>query len=262
MIGWELTDTDWTLWRTEQGRLVSDWHEDIRWQWRDSEHGGTTGEFCAEGPRDWGRNRVACEMSIVANAYFASNGSGPQDDVQLVDYDRSWPEQYGEMAGWLRRELGQTLALHVEHYGSTAIAGMPAKPVIDILVEIPSFQAAKRRAIPLLNRHEWEYWWYSEHMVFIKRREFMGQRTHHIHLAPREHDLWKSLAFRDHLRVHPDDARRYADLKRHLASTHRHDREAYTEAKGALVAEITAKATNQCQPSPAGDRMLSTARHK
>jgi len=242
MFGWELTDTRWTIWRDNQGDLAADWQEDIRWLWRSGRDSGTTGEFSAYGPGGWGRNGMPRDMLMVANAHFPAGGGGPRDDVQLVDYDPSWLCQYSEMAEWLHSELGETIAMRVEHYGSTAIEGMPAKPVVDILVEIPSFQAAKKRAIPLMNGREWEYWWYSGHMVFIKRREYMGRRTHHIHLAPREHEIWKGLAFRDYLKSHPDEARRYADLKRHLAAAHQHDREAYTDAKSAFVTGITTKA--------------------
>lgn len=242
MIGWELADTNWTVCRAEDDRPAAAWQEDIQWLWRSGHDDDAIGEFRADGPHDWGRSGDLREVLLVTTAYFPADGSGPPDDVQIVDYDKSWPEQYSEMAGWLQRELGPTIALCVEHYGSTAMPGMPAKPVIDILVEVPSFQAAKKRGIPLLNSLEWEYWWHSEHMVFIKRQGFMGHRTHHIHMAPRGHAIWNGLAFRDYLRTHPEDAKRYADLKRHLASAHRGDRETYTDEKKVFVTEITAKA--------------------
>jgi hypothetical protein len=155
MIAWELTDTDWIIRCPTQARFSAEWQEEIRWQWRDAQHGRTTGEFCAQGPPDWGRSGVDREVLMFSNAYFAADGSDPQDNVELVDYDSSWPEQYNDMAAWLRRELGPGIALKVEHYGSTAIPGMPAKPVIDILVEIPSFHEARKRAIPLLNNPLW-----------------------------------------------------------------------------------------------------------
>jgi GrpB-like predicted nucleotidyltransferase (UPF0157 family) len=66
-----------------------------------------------------------------------------------------------------------------------------------------------------------------------------SHRTHHLHLVPYESALWKErIAFRDYLRAHPDAASEYAALKTRLAERQRHDREAYTEAKGPFVERI------------------------
>ena len=184
------------------------------------------------------------EFRITSNAYFHPEKSA-DDDVHLADYDASWPRQYNEMARFLRESLGPKTALRIEHYGSTSIPGIPAKPVIDVLVEIPSFEQARKSAIPLFNRPECEYWWYMDHMCFIVRHELMGKRTHHIHMAPAGHRIWEGLAFRDHLRARPSDAARYADLKNELARQHQTDRERYTQAKAEFVSEMTAKALQQ-----------------
>ena len=179
---------------------------------------------------------------MFANAYIDTNRERPRDEVALVDYDPEWPEQYRRMADWLQQCLGSELALRIEHYGSTAIPGMSAKPIVDILVEVPSFRAAKERVLPLLNEESWEYWWYSDHMIFIKRSGLAGVRTHHVHLAPRQHVIWQGIAFRDYLRAHPEYALRYEDLKRQLARSCSSDREAYTAAKTEFVKEVTARA--------------------
>jgi GrpB-like predicted nucleotidyltransferase (UPF0157 family) len=122
------------------------------------------------------------------------------------------------------------------------VPGIPAKPIIDILVEIPSFAEAKERALPLLNDVSWEYWWYDNHMVFFKRETPMGKRTHHVHMAPQRHEVWAGLVFRDYIRSHPEAAARYSELKRRLAVEHRADREGYTDAKSAFVRQATARA--------------------
>ncbi|OGN87617.1 MAG: hypothetical protein A2158_07455 [Chloroflexi bacterium RBG_13_46_14] len=160
----------------------------------------------------------------------------------LVDYDPAWPDRFDEMAAWLRNTISPEIALRIEHYGSTAISGLPAKPIIDILMEVPSFYEARRNLIPLFNKPECEYWWYDEHMVFIIRDKSMGVRTHHIHVAPKDHRVWEGLAFRDYLRTHPGEAQRYAALKHELAELHGNDREAYTDLKTDFVREITDKA--------------------
>lgn len=243
MIAWQLSDTDWTVWKSSNGRNVVAWRETIAWEWLDRSVSGTgrrTGEFAARGPTE-GRE-AARPFWMFSNSYVDLEQREFRDDIYLVDYDPSWPAQYEEMADWLQSRLGTDVVLRVEHYGSTAVPGMPAKPVIDILVEVPSFAEAKRRVIPYLNEETWEYWWYAGHMVFFKRKELMGERTHHVHLAPRGHAFWDGLAFRDHLRSHPVAAAAYAALKRRLADRHRKDREAYTDSKGEFVREVLSRA--------------------
>jgi GrpB-like predicted nucleotidyltransferase (UPF0157 family) len=119
---------------------------------------------------------------------------------------------------------------------------MPAKPVIDVLVEVPSYDDARRVLIPALNDESWEYWWYTDHMIFIKRDMVTGKRTHHIHIAPPGHRLWEGLAFRDYLIAHPETAGEYAALKQELAALFRTEREKYTDAKTAFIRAITDKA--------------------
>lgn len=167
------------------------------------------------------------------------------DDVQLVPYDPRWPEMFRAEAARLRHFLGTAAVLRVEHMGSTALPGLSAKPIIDMLIEIPSFDVALRTIVPKLREERWEYLWRDDrppgHMVFI-RRDGAGVRTHHLHMAPAGHPMWERLAFRDYLRTHPDEARRYEKLKRQLASTHSGDREAYTEGKAEYVNRITTRA--------------------
>ena len=95
--------------------------------------------------------------------------------------------------------------------------GMTAKPVIDVLVAVSSLQAAKPRVLPALNQDTWKYWWYGAHLVFVKRATFLGLRTHQVHFMESGPELTARLALRDHLRAHPDDAARYAAIKRQLA---------------------------------------------
>lgn len=244
MVAWDIHGDIWTLLQPKNGQNEIIRQESIAWNWLDQPTSGRlTGEFTANCPSEWSRDEVPADLDfhITANAYFAPD-KNCDDDVFLVDYDPTWLQQFDEMAHWLKNALGPDVALRIEHYGSTAISGIPAKPVIDILVEVPSFDEARKHAVPRLNNPEWEYWQYSEHMIFIKRKELMGQRTHHIHMAPAEHSIWKGLAFRDYLISHPDEASRYAELKHELANSHRTDRERYTTEKSAFVQEVTAKA--------------------
>ena len=248
MVAWDLNKNTWTVWEAKNGQDVITSQTDISWQWIDRSPSGSrrcTGEFAVQNlVGSIARKGPQCRSFLVsANAYVGlQENDTSNDEIYLVDYDPSWPQQFNEIESWLRDCLGSEIALRVEHYGSTAIEGMSAKPIIDVLVEVPSFSEAKQRAVPLLNSETWEYWWYSDHMIFIKREKLMGQRTHHIHMAPQGHKLWEGLAFRDYLRTHDNDALRYATLKQELATSYRQDRERYTDAKTIFIKEITSKA--------------------
>jgi GrpB-like predicted nucleotidyltransferase (UPF0157 family) len=255
MVSWELDADSFTVRQSDEGRPCPAWWEDISWQWSVrplSDRGRTIGEFAARGmPAWWARETAAIHrpFQLFAHVPYDLKKGAFDDQVLLVDYDPAWPEQYEGMAGWLREQLGPDIVLQLAHYGSTAIPGMPAKPIIDILVEIPSFSAGRQRALTVMNDPTWEFWLYSGHMVLFKREECMGLRTHHVHLAPAGHDLWKGLAFRDYLRTHAEDAARYAALKRELAHTYRDDRERYTEMKTQFIEEINQKALSDKQAS-------------
>jgi GrpB-like predicted nucleotidyltransferase (UPF0157 family)/predicted transcriptional regulator YdeE len=238
MIAWELSGDTRTVWRMQGGQKIALLKEKIRWQWHNqsvTDLKTWTGEFTA---------RSTAPFWITGNAYLGKENNASIDDIELIDYDPSWSQQFEVFASWLKNLIGADLACRVEHYGSTAIFGMPAKPIIDILVEIPSFKVAKKHVIPFFNNKTWEYWWHATHMIFVKRKKLMGERTCHVHMAPKEHEVWNALAFRDYLGSHPKEALRYADLKRKLAIKYPKDRERYTKGKTEFVKKITAKALN------------------
>lgn len=216
----------------------------IRWAWRKTTPLGVIGEFYAPIPLDCahphgGRVRL---FSLTAHSPVDVKHPIPEEDaVALSDPDPSWSGEFTRMAERLRAEFPEAVG-RIEHYGSTAVPGIPAKPVIDILVETPSFDTARRALIPGLSGPEWEYWEYTDHMIFIKRREFRGPRTHHVHIAPAGHRLWEGVIFRDYIAAHPDTAREYAALKRELSILYRTDREAYTKAKTEFIEAVLEQA--------------------
>jgi GrpB-like predicted nucleotidyltransferase (UPF0157 family) len=167
------------------------------------------------------------------------------DSIVIVEYDREWVELFNREAIYLQNLLGEALILRIEHFGSTAIPGMPAKPIIDMLVEIPNFDRIQQEALPKLADAGYEYLWRGDrppgHMMMIKRSPD-GRRTHHIHMATAGHKLWERLYFRDYLCKYSAEATRYAQLKRDLAAQFPSDREAYTNGKSEYVALITTKA--------------------
>lgn len=173
------------------------------------------------------------------------------DEIEIVDHDPGWPAQFAAEAAALRAVLDPKLLLDMEHFGSTAVPGLAAKPVIDILLAVASLDAARACFVAPLAGLGYVFWAdnpKTDRLFFVKGMPPYGERrTHHVHVTEPDGELWRRLPFRDHLRTHPADAARYERLKRDLARQHRNDREAYTDAKAAFVAEIMAKAS--CQPS-------------
>ena len=167
------------------------------------------------------------------------------DEIEIVDYDPSWPAQFAEEAARLRLALDPNLVVGLEHFGSTAIPGMAAKPIIDILIAVRSLAEAQRAVIEPLRQLDYVFWAENpktDRMFFVKGMPPFGERrTHHIHVRTPS-DAEKALLFRDYLRLHPEDRARYASVKRDLATRHTTDRDAYTEGKSQFVEEVVRKA--------------------
>lgn len=158
--------------------------------------------------------------------------------VVLADHDPRWASCFTAHAAELKAALGARV-LDVHHVGSTAVPGLCAKPILDVLVSIPDFERGLELA-PVLARFGYEHRPGEEipdrHYF---RRRVEGIRTHHLSLAEpssRHHTI--TLAFRDALRADPVRARAYAELKRDLARRFPLDRVSYTDGKSAFVAEV------------------------
>ena len=170
---------------------------------------------------------------------------GEVHPIFLVEYDPSWPQKYADEAECLRSLFSLDLVTRIEHYGSTSVPGLAAKPVIDILMEISSFEAAELEMIPVLDNLGYGYDWYAEHLVFFKGYGSNAPLKYHIHVAPSDHPLMDGLLFRDYLRKYPKTAQKYEALKWVLAEQYRNDREGYTNAKSDFVREINEKARKE-----------------
>ena len=155
--------------------------------------------------------------------------------IELVAYDPAWPSRFEAERELLAETIGPWLAGPIEHVGSTAVPGMAAKPVIDIMAPVASLEAS-RPALDRLARIDYWYAPYHEDVMHWLCKPSPGFRTHHLHLVPVGSALWDDrLIFRDALRSDPALAQQYGELKARLAREHRDDREAYTEAKGPFV---------------------------
>lgn len=168
------------------------------------------------------------------------------DEIEIVDYDPSWPALFAAEASRLRALFDPQLIVGLEHFGSTAIPGLAAKPIIDILIAVRSLPAARTGFVEPLGRIGYVFWAENprtDRLFFVKGMPPYGERrTHHVHVCEPTAEPWQRLLFRDYLRAHPADAMAYEHLKRDLAARHPTDREAYTDAKSAFVMDILAKA--------------------
>lgn len=158
--------------------------------------------------------------------------------VHLTEYDRAWPELFADQQARVAAVLAPWLAAPIEHIGSTAVPGLPAKPVIDMLAPVRSLTGAQD-AVALLTGDGWLFWpddpcrYYR--LWFLRPRP--EARTHHLHLIEHGDPHARALiAFRDALRADPGLRADYADLKKRLASQHRQDRNGYSNAKSEFVA--------------------------
>ena len=82
-----------------------------------------------------------------------------QEDIAIVSYDPRWPQLFEQECDHLRSCLPLELLGRIEHFGSTAVPGLPAKPIIDMLVEVTDLEAAKSDIVPVLESQGYEYFW-------------------------------------------------------------------------------------------------------
>lgn len=172
-----------------------------------------------------------------------------KEEISIVPYDSNWPEMFEKEASFLRNKLPHHLVKKIEHFGSTAVPGLSAKPIIDMLVEVTSLEETKKTIIPLLKAEGYEYFWRPAfgdngppYYAWFIKRDARGKRTHHIHMVEADSELWDRLYFRDYLRQYPREAKKYELLKRKLAAKYITDRVKYTKEKSEFILAITKKA--------------------
>lgn len=161
--------------------------------------------------------------------------------IEVVEYNPAWPTLFEAERSLLETALVPWLAGPVEHIGSTAVPGLPAKPIIDIMAPVHSLTGSTA-AIAAASALNYLYYPYKPEQMHWFCKPSPAQRTHHLHLVPMGSALWQQrLAFRDALRGSAALTGRYAALKRQLAVQYRHDREGYTEAKEPFIAQVLAQ---------------------
>ena len=163
--------------------------------------------------------------------------------VQVLPWQTTWPVAFEMEASQLApvlRELGGTL----HHIGSTSVPGLAAKPIIDLLLEVPDLAALDRRSDALVALG-WEA--KGEFGLpgrrYFRKADAQGHRTHHLHaFEAGSAEARRHLAFRDYLIAHPAVASAYGALKRTLAVAHPQDMEAYMDGKNSFIKDHEARA--------------------
>lgn len=171
-----------------------------------------------------------------------------KEEISIISYDPSWVQLFREEEAFLRARLPKNLIKRIEHFGSTAVPGLSAKPIIDILVEVTSLEETKKQIVPILQAEGYEYFWRPTigdappYYAWFIKRDKNGQRSHHIHMVEKDSDLWDRLFFRDYLREFPEIADQYEKLKHTISEKHPNNRILYTEKKSSFILSITKKA--------------------
>jgi GrpB-like predicted nucleotidyltransferase (UPF0157 family) len=176
----------------------------------------------------------------MARLRAATVGEVERRPVELSDPDPTWPAWFADQAARVRAALGPT-ALEIHHVGSTAVPGLPAKPILDMALVVPD-PADEADYVPPLEAigHELrirEPDWYQHRMLRPR-----ATRDVHLHVfGPGCPEVARMLAFRDRLRSDPDDRALYARTKRELARRDWPTVQHYAEAKTAVVESILSR---------------------
>jgi GrpB-like predicted nucleotidyltransferase (UPF0157 family) len=158
-----------------------------------------------------------------------------EEAVRIVPYDAGWPEMFEVERAALEPVVGPYTVGGIHHVGSTAVPGLAAKPVIDVLVGVGDL-ASSRACFEPLAQLGYLYAPYRSTEMHWFCKPSPARRTHHLHLVPAGSQRFRDeLVFRDELRRNPVLAANYATLKLRLAARFERNREAYTQAKSEFI---------------------------
>jgi GrpB-like predicted nucleotidyltransferase (UPF0157 family) len=166
-------------------------------------------------------------------------GDPVTEPIRIVPYDPAWPARFEAEKRLLEEVLAEWIVGGVHHIGSTAVPGLAAKPIVDVMVGVEGLeQSLPARPAAEAVGYVWAPYRPDTFHWFCKPSP--ERRTHHLILVPFDHPTFAArLAFRDALREDASLASEYEALKRELAGRHEYDREAYTDAKSDFVVRMT-----------------------
>ena len=167
--------------------------------------------------------------------------------VEIVDHRPEWAEIF-ERERTAILERCSPWVMEVHHVGSTSVPGLAAKPILDIMPVVASPDDGEKAVGPMTTLG---YRYRGDNGLpgrFYFDKVVDGRTVVHCHMYPQDHsDVRKLVAFKDRLRTHKETACEYERLKRELATKHRNERVAYTDAKGEFIRETTASALAESQ---------------
>ncbi len=177
---------------------------------------------------------------------MSGSGRTPDRSVEVVAYDPNWPARAAEECQLLASRLGDVLNV-VEHVGSTAVPGLPAKPTLDLLAGTNSIAAVLERVNELeelgYEHRRGSFVTTPDHLFFRKVRN--RRRTHHLHIVDMNAAAFQEyLWFRDFLVANPEAAQEYAAFKLQLAAEYADDRTRYVEKKSEFVERVMDEVRN------------------
>ena len=160
-------------------------------------------------------------------------------DFTIVPYQHGWNDLFEREADLLHSALGEK-ALRIEHIGSTAIPGILAKPIIDIMVAVVSLAEAAE-LIPVVESLGYEYKPHDTipERIYFAKESSPEHRTHHLNLTALGSGFWTNqLVFRDYLRAHDEITVEYGELKKRIAEQYAQTHQLDREAKSEFVARV------------------------
>lgn len=164
-------------------------------------------------------------------------------NVEVVPHDLNWQNEFAAEAGQIANVLGEMI-IAIYHIGSTAIPGIYAKPVIDMLVEVRDIIEVDARgsAMELFGYEVMGEFGIPTRRYFRKDNQ-AGIRTHQVHtFESGSAQIKRHLAFRDFMNAHPEEAQKYSELKRKLAAEHSQNMDGYINGKDDFIKEIDRRA--------------------
>lgn len=171
--------------------------------------------------------------------------------VEVVPHDSRWRDSFPAEAKHIAAALGpNVVAIH--HIGSTAIPGIYAKPVIDLLVEVDDIEAIDARSSAM---ESIGYEVMGEFGIpgrrYFRKDDQHGTRTHQVHaFQAGSGEVARHLGFRDYMIAHPADAQRYSELKRKLAEEYPWDMDGYVDGKDGFIREMDRRAAEWRSAQP------------
>ncbi|MDY6941328.1 MAG: GrpB family protein [Cyanobacteriota bacterium] len=163
--------------------------------------------------------------------------------VEVVPHNRAWQDAFETEARQIAHTLGKNVSA-IHHMGSTSIRDIYAKPIIDLLVAVRDITQVDscNKAMESLGYETMGEYGIPDRRYF-RKDDRHGTRTHHVHVFEvGSAQIDRHLHFRDYMRTHPEDARKYSDLKRQLARKYPQDIESYMDGKDDFIKEMDKKA--------------------